>query len=153
LGISLIPSDIVRWFGNKESHNKEINVADISKETWDEIASDLRKTRSPSRTAKNLGYSIAIILQVVEDENQPRVLRQERHGGLGRPELQKHTVARKKVWQSWNNDLPEVAKARNDYEAGTHQMVTGYDGDWAILYMIPLRWPAAKPHYFLPEDM
>jgi hypothetical protein len=120
----------------------------ISNELREEIAADLRKTRAPSRTAKNLGYSIRLVLAVAEQENQPRTQRKEHNGGLGNPDVFKYTVARKRVVDNWDNNTPEIAEARRSYEAGTHTLATGYDGEFAILYAIPLKRADPKPRYF-----
>lgn len=128
-------------------------IVEISREMRDEIVSDLAKTRAPSRTAKNLGYSIKVVLAVAEEQNQPRSRFEEKYGGLGRPELVRYTVSRKKAWEVWDNDSGAISRARADYEAGTHEMCTGRDGDWLILYSIPNKWPAeGRTNYFLPES-
>lgn len=124
---------------------------ELSDQIRDEIARDLRKTRAPSRTAKNLGYPIKMVLQVADEDSEPRSRHIERHGGLGRPEMQQYAVARKKAWQTWDNDSQEVSDARVAYEAGTHIMATGRDGDWLIMYMIPQSKPTPRPNYFQPE--
>lgn len=128
-------------------------MIELSREVWEEIATDLRKTRgATSRTAKNLGYDIRLVLQVAEAENEPRIVREEKYGGLGRPELRDYAVARKKAWQVWDNTQPALAKARAEFEEGSHEMVTGRDGDWLILYSIPRRVPLPRPDYFQPRS-
>lgn len=125
---------------------------DLTPEIWEEIKADLRKTRAPSRTARNLGYGIHLVLQVQNEESQPRTTREERYGGMGHPDVERFTVARKKVTSPWNNFDPDIAEARQRLEDGTHTMCTGYDGEWAILYSIPLKKLDPKPGYFLPEN-
>lgn len=124
---------------------------ELSDEIREEITRDLRKTRAPSRTAKNLGYPIRIVLQVAEEDSEPRSRHVERYEGLGRPELRQYTVARKKAWQVWDNDSNALKSARQAYEDGTHIMVTGRDGDWLIMYLIPQVKPTPRPNYFQPE--
>jgi hypothetical protein len=129
-------------------------VIELTPDIRDEILRDLRKTRAPARTSKNTGYAIRLVLQVQEEDNHPRPFREEKYGGLGRPELQGFTVARKRPWELWDNNSEAVFAARAQYEAGTHEMTTGRDGDWLILYSIPRKKIA--PHrmgYFLPENM
>jgi hypothetical protein len=121
---------------------------DMTPEMREEIARDLRKTRAPARTAKNL------VLDVMEDERQPRPFREEKYGGLGRPEIQQYIVDRKRPWEIWANTTDPVLTARNQYEAGTHEMATGRDGDWLILYSIPRKTVAKdRQNYFQPENM
>ena len=125
---------------------------ELSPEVYAEIATDLLKTRAPSRTSKNLGYDIKLILQVAEQENQPRSRYEEHNGGEGRADILVYRIARKKAWQVWNNDDPAIAKGRADYEAGTHEMATGRDGDWLLLYSIPRKKVDPRIDYFLPES-
>lgn len=129
---------------------------EMTPEMREEIARDLRKTRAAARTAKNLGYPIRMVLEVLEDEKQPRPFREEKHGGLGRPELVPFTVARKRAWETWPNPKTDeaIATARAEFEAGTHEMATGRDGDWLILYSIPRKTVAKdRANYFQPETL
>lgn len=122
----------------------------ITDEVREEILVNFKKTRSPFRTARNLGYNIEDVLSVVDEVAIPRSTREEKFGGFGRPQMQKYLVARKRPWDVWDNNQPEIAKARADYEAGTHEMITGRDGDWLILYSIPRVKPQPRPNYFKP---
>ena len=127
---------------------------DMNPEMREEIARDLRKTRAPARTAKNLGYPIRLVIEVMEEERQPRPFREEKYGGMGRPEMQQFIVDRKRPWEIWPNLTDPVLTARNQYEAGTHEMATGRDGDWLILYSIPRKTVAKdRQNYFQPENM
>lgn len=128
-------------------------MLELTPDIREEILRDLRKTRAPARTAKNTGYGIRLVLQVLEEDNHPRPFREEKYGGMGRPELQGFIVSRKRPWEAWDNANEPVAGARAAYEAGTHEMATGRDGDWLILYLIPRK--KVDPHragYFLPEN-
>ena len=116
-----------------------------------EILADLRKTRAPSRTAKNLGYDIRTILEIANEDRHPASRHEERHDGLGRPELRIYTVSRKKAWEAWDNDSNSLKAARASYEAGTHDMLTGRDGEWLILYLIPQKRVTPRVNYFQPE--
>lgn len=121
-------------------------------ELREEIIRDLRKFRSPSKVARNLGLDVRVILPINDElANSPRNPRKEEFGGFGRPELSPYTVARKKAWAVWDNEDPAIAKARADYEAGTHDMMTGRDGDWLILYSLPQAKVTPRPDYFRPE--
>lgn len=127
---------------------------ELTPEVREEIARDLRKTRAPARTAKNLAYPIRLVLEVVEEEKQPRPFREEKYEGLGLPNMQQYIVARKRPWELWDNKVDPVLTARADYEAGTHEMLTGRDGDWLILYSIPRKVVAKdRQNYFQPENM
>ncbi len=119
----------------------------------DEIIAELRKVRAPAKVARNLGVDIREVLKVADEiGGATRATRPEQFDGNGRPELLEFFVARKRAHVAWDNTIPEIAAARAAYEAGTHDMVTGRDGDWLILYSIPLRWPANnRTHYFKLE--
>lgn len=124
----------------------------ISPEIKQEIIRELRKVRAPSKAARNLGLDIRVVLPVADElSGEPRVLRQEAYGGYGRPELRDFAVGRKRAHEVWNNDDPMIAVARAAYEAGTHDMMTGRDGDWLILYSVPQRKVTPRPDYFQPE--
>jgi hypothetical protein len=78
----------------------------------------------------------------------------EINGGFGRPELQQFMISRKKVRDTWPElDCTIISTARLQYDAGTHEMCQGRDGDWIILYLIPRSVPAKRTHqYFLIAD-
>lgn len=121
-------------------------------ELKEEIKIELWKHRSPSKVARNLGISIRKVLEVDQElSGHPRIVREERHDGLGRPELRQFTVARKRAMAVWDASDPKIIAAREAYEAGTHDMATGRDGDWLILYSIPVRKTNPRPSYFKQE--
>lgn len=124
----------------------------MNPELKSEILAELRKVRAPAKVARNLGLNLRVVLDVVDEIGGVGAMsREERWGGLGRPELQKYTVARKRAYQTWDNDDSKVAKARADYEAGTHEMCTGRDGNWLILYSIPRQKVEPRPDCFKPQ--
>lgn len=124
----------------------------LTPELREDIIRELRKFRSPSKVAKNLGLDIRLILPIADELSAaPRVVRSEQFDGMGRPELAPYIVGRKKAWDRWDNQDPLIAQARADYEAGTHDMITGRDGDWLILYSIPVLKKKPRPNYFTPE--
>jgi len=123
-----------------------------SSELRNEIIAELRKVRAPSKVARNLGIDIRLVLPIADDlSGTPRVLREEQFGGFGRPELRDFIAGRKRAHETWDNEEPTIAEARANYEAGTHDMATGRDGDWLILYSIPQRRVTPRPDYFQPE--
>jgi hypothetical protein len=117
-----------------------------------EILAELRKVRAPAKAARNLGLDLRLVLQVSDEiGGMGRNSRVEQYDGWGRPSWQPFIVARKRAHQAWDNTIPEIAKARLDYEAGTHNMCTGRDGDWLILYSKPQARVTPRPDYFKPE--
>jgi len=125
---------------------------DIPSDIRSEIFRSLLRTRSPFRTAKDTGYNIRMVLQVHEEESGPKSSYEERHGGFGPQEKRQFSVARKKAWASWDNNLPEVARARQAYEEGTVELATGRDGDYTILYAFPRKHITPRPGYFNPIE-
>lgn len=124
----------------------------MTTEIRDEIVQALLKLRSPSKVARALGVELRVILPIADElAGTPRVVRQEVYGGFGRPELEDFLVARKRAHETWDNTDEAIAAAREAYEAGTHDMATGRDGDWLLLYSIPQRKVTPRPDYFRPE--
>lgn len=124
----------------------------IEPELYKEIKDALRTLRSPSKVSRKLGIDIRFILPIADEESAYlKSGHEERFGGLGRPELQSFIVGRKKAMEVWDNTDPLIAQARSDYEAGTHDMVSGRDGAWIILYSIPRDTVTPRPNYFKPE--
>lgn len=58
---------------------------------------------------------------------------------LGKPELRKFMVSQRHCEHpTWPKEhLGAIIRARRQYELGTHEMTTGRDRDWFILYSIP----------------
>lgn len=123
-----------------------------------EVVQDILRTypltrNSPFKTARLVGVSVADVFATIDAHEGQLNVAQERYGGFGRPELQQFIVARRQARESgWENSDPDIARARSDYEAGTHEMATGRDGAWLILYSFPRRRVAkGRENYFKPE--
>jgi len=107
------------------------------------------RLKSPFKVARELNMDPAAVLIILDGRKASRgVRREERFEGWGPPGMRCYVVARKAVCESWDNTSPEIAKARDDYERGTHYLATGRDGDWLLLYAIPLKRLDPKPGYF-----
>ena len=130
--------------------------------TPDRVAEVLRvyhaSSRSPFKTGRALNISTAEVFAVLDHAGEAATGRrgcvaEERHGGHGRPELAKYLVARRQASASggWDYDDPEIAAARENYEAGTHEMATGRDGSWLLLYSIPRRYRAPDREGFFTQ--
>lgn len=125
----------------------------VTPEIEEEILAKYRQTRSPFKTAHAVGVDISVVFEVIDTKSDQLAAVQERHGGMGRPEMQPFIVARRRANQpTWGSDDEKVIEARENYEKGTHIMATGRDGAWLILYSVPRKGrPDPMPDYFLPE--
>ena len=91
-----------------------------------------------AKTANQLGLSEAQVNWVDMIVNNKFVAVK----GKGRPELQPYIIAiRDKNFEPfWDNSNPKIKKARELYDEGRVEIVTGVDGDNIILYAIPRRY-------------
>lgn len=113
-----------------------------------DIKEEYAKHGSRFRTARALGISLDRVDMVIGETAVQPDTKTTTYGGNGRPDIEKYMVARKRAGDEWDNTLPDIAEARKQYEAGTHEMCTGRDGDWLILYAIPRAVVTPRPNYF-----
>lgn len=105
-----------------------------------------------TRTAHQLGMSEAQIgwVDVIANGKLKYI------EGKGRAELQPYIIAiRDKRYEPlWDNSNPKIAKARDLYDEGKVEIVTGTDGFNVILYAIPRRYPELdrQPYFPLEEN-
>ncbi len=123
----------------------------LTPEKVDEIIDAFKRLKSPFRVAKLLTLDVQQVWDVIEDNPERLTALPSRFGGDGRPDLYPYLAARRKVTDpSWDNDSVEIRQARADFEAGTHNMATGRDGNWLLMYMIPQDRITPRPDYFRP---
>ena len=68
---------------------------------------------------------------------------------LGHPELRKYIIAYRHVFRDWPKTSQEVLRdARQKFDAGTHEMCQGRDGDYIIQYLIPRLKPCKERGFF-----
>jgi hypothetical protein len=117
------------------------------------VIAEYRRTRSPFKVANACGVDVKIVWQIVDENKDKLSSYAERHGGKGRPEMEQFLVASRHANdREWNNKDEGIVRARAAYEAGTHIMATGRDGQWLLLYLIPRKGPKQpRPGYFQPE--
>ena len=75
--------------------------------------------------------------------------------GKGNPALHPYIVAIRdnNVEPMWNNEAnPKIMKARELYDEGLIELVTGRDKDNFILYAIPRRTPEPDRYPYFPEN-
>lgn len=117
-----------------------------------DILEEYSKHNSLFKTAKKLSVSMEYVNDVIKENNEPEEvnfsLNEEDNLGLDR--MRRYLVAKNPATSSWDNTRPEIAEARKKYEEGTHDMVTDRDGDWLLLYSVPLAVKRPKPNYFTP---
>lgn len=126
----------------------------LTPEVIDDILIEYKRTRSPFKAAKAVGVDVAEVWAVIDANKDKLGTYEERHGGNGRPELEQFFVAKRRAMdRGWENNDAPILRARAQYEAGTHEMITGRDGSWLILYAIPRRYLASgREGYFTPEN-
>lgn len=124
----------------------------LSEEIIEDVLLEYKRTRSPFRTANLTGLDASVVWAIIEQHADKLSTYPERHGGYGRSDIEQYIVARRKVSsRSWDNTEPAIADARLSYERGTHDLATGRDGGWLILYAIPRKKVFPRVNYFKPE--
>ncbi len=118
----------------------------------DDIREEFAKHHSIFKTARALKISLDRVTTIVGQDNFQTERQPPRYGGRGRPELEKYIVSTKNATDSWDNSVAELRQARARYEAGTHEMCSGRDGDTIILYCIPRAVVEPRPNYFKHGD-
>lgn len=130
--------------------------APYTPEQVQEVMSVYAKTRSsPFKTARLLNVDVQDVFNIVERTKVSQDEPEAHNGGLGRPEIRAYALASRPANESgWDNKDAGVIRARENYEAGTHEMATGRDGSVLILYSIPRRYrEKGREHYFTPEKV
>ena len=115
-----------------------------------EVLASYRRLRSPYKVSRECGYDPRMVWAIIDQHAETLSLPQERFGGQGRPDLEAFLVAKIKPGSGgWDNTDPAIAAARQRYCDGTHDMATGRDGGWLLLYSIPLKKTlTARPDFF-----
>lgn len=111
-----------------------------------QLKAELRETKGNlKRAARNIGFNYGAALMRFS-EVKPTV-------NLGRPELQKYIIAYRYAFLDWAaSDEPKLADARKKFDAGTHEMCQGRDGDIIIQYLIPRLVPCRPRKFFNDDD-
>lgn len=89
-----------------------------------------------------------VLTRSFDDEPQPN---RDKNGHLevGRKSLRPKIVAVRLATSWWRpEDRDAIRNARKSYDAGTHILTTGRDGQWIVLYAIKRRKPVAPQSYF-----
>lgn len=122
------------------------NLEKDVREQLDKHGSVLKACRSLG--IKNVEYVADIQAKMAKD-TKPELARCD-YDGFGRPDIRENLVARNLATESWDNSRPEVADARDKFEAGTHNLLTGRDGPYILLYAFPQPVVTPRPDYFSP---
>lgn len=123
----------------------------LSPEVIDEIIHEWKKTPSPFKVAKKLGLNFRDVWDVIDSNEDRLVAHAEVYGGEGRPEMLKYRVGRIRAYEHWDNTDVSIALARQNFEAGVVDLITGRDGAFLLLYAIPRRHKQPRPDYFKLE--
>lgn len=112
----------------------------VTQSLIDDIQTELKSVRAnPVRIATKFGVPASMIRFIMQETPSPTTKYvQHSDDGWGRYELRDYVVTRCVAGDGWGgNSVKAIAKARTDYDAGTHEMCQGRDGDFLILYSIP----------------
>lgn len=119
----------------------------------EDIRTEFAKHGSLFKTARKLGVDnieyVAGVVKGMTKEDTPDTSTCT-FEGFGDPEKKEFLVARSLAKEVWDNARTEVAEARAKYEAGTHDMATGRDGPYVLLYLFPRAVKQPRPNYFTP---
>ena len=116
-----------------------------------DVIEEYKRTRSYFKVASRLDMTMEKVRSILTDVVLPNASQRVRptiNQGRGRPEMEKYIVARKKADAAWENLSFEIVDARQKYMKGTHELATGYDGEYSILYAIPRTVIQPRPGYF-----
>ena len=126
----------------------------MDKDLEKDVREELAKHGSVFKTCRQLGIDnveyVANIAQEMKKDEAPDLSECD-FDGWGDPEKEKFLVARSLATEVWDNNRPEVADARAKFEAGTHDMATGRDGPYVLLYLFPRAVKSPRPDYFTPK--
>lgn len=133
---------------NKELNNK-LEEVDMS------TATNLLKTLEDNNydyetVARNIKVSILTLKNIDVILNKKHSLTEE---GLGPKNMQQYIIARRHVddENGWNNKDPKIVYAREAYNRGEGEIITGRDGNILNMYFIPRVTKAQKRNYFTTE--
>ena len=108
------------------------------------------------QVAVRLGIPYAEIASLQEVDFSPTPTRRRAPPadlGVDLPPDRKYIVSRRHsdnpVWP--REDQKKIEEARAAYEAGTHEIVTGRDRGWLLLYCIPRATRAGARKFFQPN--
>jgi len=118
-----------------------------------DVREELAKHGSVFKTCRHLGIDNVEYVSNIANDMKKDIkpdLSGCSHDGYGKPSLRENLVARSLASEVWDNERPEVADARAKYEAGTHDMATGRDGPYVLLYLFARGVKSPRPDYFTP---
>lgn len=118
-----------------------------------DLAKDELRTpgASLSRVARHLGLNYTSLRAAI---HRPAAQPEEQLDpqSMGRESLREYAVAAKPVDGAWPPCFRDaLQRAREAYDAGTHEMVQGREGDWIIQYLIPRMHHVRRRDYFRSE--
>lgn len=109
--------------------------------------------------ARELGISLTecrsafpqtpVVVRAFPDDTPRPSLDARGHLAVGRERLRPHIVSVRHAYAGWpEDDRQALQQARQRYDAGTHIMIQGRDGQWIIQYLLKRRKPIPPFNYF-----
>lgn len=129
----------------------------MNTDTIDKVRASYRKHGGNlSLVAKELGISADACRQAFPQSPLNRDVEDPTPGvdaqgqpAVGRKSMRRHIVSVRHCQSSWpDRDRPAITRARRQYDAGTHIMTQGRDGQWIIQYCYKRRKVIAPFNYF-----
>lgn len=125
----------------------------MSKQLKQDILNEYAKHHSLYKTAQKLGVQINYIKSVIDsyefDQDEPTD-EESIANHNGDPAKRRFLVGKILANSSWDNSEPNIADARRKFEDGTHNLGTGRDGPYILLYCFPQIKRTPRPNYFTP---
>ena len=107
------------------------------------IVKSFEKYRDPEKVAKALEVSLKTVKYVLKVQEYL-----DKGEGHGPSLLKPYLVAVKNADEPWDNNLPELAQAREEYDAGKVELCQKKVDDLILLYAIPRRRKTTRKPYF-----
>jgi hypothetical protein len=122
----------------------------------DLIDEELKRTNNPSAVARRLGMNYQQMMVRNKRLNEASSIKEEVMpepddiSALGRSGMERFVVA---IRRTTNGEWPkkykeDLDKARQRYDAGTHEMAQGRKNGWFVLYSIPRQHQTKPRNYF-----
>lgn len=129
----------------------------MNSDTVDKVRASYRKHGGNlTLVAKELGISADVCRQAFPQTLAGREVEDPHPGfdkngepAVGRKSMRRHIISVRHCQANWpERDRAVITRSRRQYDAGTHVMTQGRDGQWIIQYAYKRRKPIAPFNYF-----